>query len=557
MSTSLTAAFLSRLEVVTRKTSPKDVKTKVKLLRRATSLVPRSSDALKRYHDILLYLLVYADTATVRGLATKEIKRLLAFVPQFEEELEDSGIAHTVSNICMGFTITEWLSARFTKDVEVAWGEERDDFAQSFEELFGLFMERAEECGVSDFHCTTEEWAAQSQGKHFASELAWLVSQFRHTDLPDKILENVLLQADLRYFWKLKDPLAPRTFNRIPLRKFFYRTPLIREATRVAIARRVSGTRPLPKNEAQKIIDSARSTLCVRLRETDPVTFVDPREVRLLTLERGIQVALLSMKPERRTLFESYVGYVAYKNGYPIGYGGAWIFFDRANIGVNIFDEYRGGESAHIFVQLLRAYTQVFGVRTFFVEPYQIGHGNDDGLRSGAFWFYYKLGYRPVDPALQKLAEKEITKIQASRSYRTPLKTMRKLCADAMLFCCEEGKESAAPDPRILSHAVSSAIGKKYKGDRGRARKASVAHVEKMLGVTKKSTWPLSEQNSFDDLSLLVALIPRLSRWSKSEKEKLVAVMRSKGSKSEKRYIDLLTKHARFRDALIELQGEV
>ena len=45
--------------------------------------------------------------------------------------------------------------------------------------------------------------------------------------------------------------------------------------------------------------------------------------------------------------------------------------------------------------------------------PYQLGHGNEEAIESGAFWFYRKLGFRPGRADLQKLAEREEQKIAA------------------------------------------------------------------------------------------------------------------------------------------------
>ncbi len=40
----------------------------------------------------------------------------------------------------------------------------------------------------------------------------------------------------------------------------------------------------------------------------------------------------------------------------------------------------------------------LFNVDTFTVYPYQLGYGNDEGLKSGAWWFYQKLGFRARAP---------------------------------------------------------------------------------------------------------------------------------------------------------------
>ena len=57
------------------------------------------------------------------------------------------------------------------------------------------------------------------------------------------------------------------------------------------------------------------------LGETDPITYANPREVTLVRLERGIDIALFGSVPERRLPIESFFGFVIAKNRVPIGYG--------------------------------------------------------------------------------------------------------------------------------------------------------------------------------------------------------------------------------------------
>ena len=64
---------------------------------------------------------------------------------------------------------------------------------------------------------------------------------------------------------------------------------------------------------------------------------------------------------------------------------------------MNIFEPYRGGESGFMMCQVLRVYRQRFGVRFFEVDATQFGLDNPDGIASGAFWFYYRHGFRPLD----------------------------------------------------------------------------------------------------------------------------------------------------------------
>ena len=49
----------------------------------------------------------------------------------------------------------------------------------------------------------------------------------------------------------------------------------------------------------------------------------------------------------------------------------------------------------------------LFGARAFSIDPYQLGHDNREGLLSGAWWFYYKLGFRPYDPEVRRVLRGE------------------------------------------------------------------------------------------------------------------------------------------------------
>jgi hypothetical protein len=73
-------------------------------------------------------------------------------------------------------------------------------------------------------------------------------------------------------------------------------------------------------------------------------------------------------------------------------------------------------------------------VRAFSLDPYQIGYENEDGIESGAFWFYRKLGFRPAQRDVLQLALREEEKIRTRRGYRTPAATLRKLAASPMIF---------------------------------------------------------------------------------------------------------------------------
>jgi hypothetical protein len=59
---------------------------------------------------------------------------------------------------------------------------------------------------------------------------------------------------------------------------------------------------------------------------------------------------------------------------------------------------------------------------------------NPEAVESGAFWFYRKLGFRPVGPEQARLAAAEERKIAARPGYRTPARVLRRLAESAMIY---------------------------------------------------------------------------------------------------------------------------
>ena len=238
----------------------------------------------------------------------------------------------------------------------------------------------------------------------------------------------------------------------------------------------------------------------------------------------------------------------------PVAYGGGWPFLHLCRIGIHIFEPYRGGESAQLFAQVLRVYHQRFGARRFVAEPTQFGAGDVDGLKSQAFWFYHRFGFRPTDPALHRLANAEAELRAADRSYRSPHPVLRRLARSNLELVLEGGDGPPARcDPADLSLAVSTWIGKDFRGDRAAAERAAFEHVRVALGVTNFEGWPESERRGFRSLCQLLAHVPDLGRWPIRDRRGMVAAMRAKGSPNLLPYFDLTRRHARFGRAMAQL----
>jgi hypothetical protein len=231
--------------------------------------------------------------------------------------------------------------------------------------------------------------------------------------------------------------------------------------------------------------------------------------------------------------------------------------FGTLDFAVNIFASFRQGESAYLATQLLRAYRRIFNMRTIVVDRYQLGHESAEALRSGSFYFYHRLGFRPRDPGVIRVLAEERAKIAADARYRSPIPVLKQLAADEVFLTLPGGL--AAPEKRLratdVSALVARQVAREFGGDRSLATRASTARVGRILGAPRRAGWPGAEQRSFARMSLVAALIPDLDAWSPTERRALVGVMRAKGSGSETGYARRLDAHARLRRSLEALSG--
>ncbi len=220
-------------------------------------------------------------------------------------------------------------------------------------------------------------------------------------------------------------------------------------------------------------------------------------------------------------------------------------------IGFNLFYTFRDGESAWVYAQVLRLLHQVSGVTCFSVDPYQIGFNNDEAIESGAFWFYRKLGFRPARPELAKLVEAEERKMARLPGYRSSARMLRRLSRGNIVYEVS-GSTSGYWDGfhiRNLGLAVQHKMGKRFGGDSLKIRSASREKVARALEADP-SKWKESERYAFDNLALVLALIPDLAEWTDTEKRDVVQIIRAKMSADESRYLRLLQRHAKLRDAI-------
>jgi hypothetical protein len=310
--------------------------------------------------------------------------------------------------------------------------------------------------------------------------------------------------------------------------------------------------RRAPPALARELIETARVAMATRSRELHAFSYPNAEDVLVGEMGRGLRVALIGLEPAFRLPFEGYYAFLAVKNGVPVGYGGGWCLFETLEFGFNVFESFRQGESAWILGQVLRAYRRVFGMRTVVVDPYQLGAGNAEALRSGAVYFYHRLGFRPRGRDVLRVLEGELAKIARDRRYRSPLLVLRRLAREEAYLTLPGG--SLEPERRVrardLAALVTREVARRHQGNREAATREAVDRVARVLGVPRWTGWPEPERQAFRRWALVAALVPDLDRWPGPDRARLVRMIRAKGGRGEGPYVRRLLGQARLRRSL-------
>jgi hypothetical protein len=509
---------------------------------------------LARWHDELLYAAAYPDSPAVLAAADAGLLALATSpVPTpIGRDLVNSGIAGTDVEGFFTADILAWMT-RVGPDPVMAWDRE---FAQGADETLSLLLLPSERDALLVPDLSTRTLWRLAAGPR---PVSWLMARLNAVAPVEEVRDRLLDGLKLAVRWRLGS--ASRTLTRFPYRRPFYQAgPLLRQ---VSLGAELAVPLPRPaassEQQARTLIDVARATLTARARETDTITWANPEEVELFRLDRGVDVALIGLAPSRRLPVESYFGFVAARNQVPVAYGGGWVFFGRCEIGVNLFPEFRGGESAFLFAQVLRAYRQRFRVAQFLVDPYQFGKDNPEAIQSGAFWFYHRLGFRSTDSGLAATAAAEWTRLQSRSGHATPTSVLRSFTG-APLFLdvapLEAGATPAltaafqpvAPDLPSLGLAVTRWIAARHGADRRQAQLESLRQVRRLLAPAARLGTGL-EREWVGQLAPLVAMIPDLERWPKSERRRLAAALVAKAGPKERDYALSLQRLPRLRRA--------
>jgi hypothetical protein len=529
------------------------------LLRSFRSAKFRKAQALIQFHDILLFLRAFPQGPAV----VLETEALLAsvrlqvgrFLPRDEETFEPenvSGIAGTTISDPFTYEVARWLSQSFPADLSAEWDEEEQ--SARLATTLPRFLPLLEEDSLVEAGVPYLEWLRAAAG---GNDLGWLMRRFEALPLTMAEKTELYDALGITLRWAVGDAQS-RTLARWPAQElFFHDEPLI-ERKEVSLAQELASSdvpvRKLTVEEGARLLDTVRTAVTVRYRELYGTTRGDATQVIEATPGRGVQIFLWGLPPDRRLPLRAYHAGLTVKNGVPIGYIEDIGLFEWVEVGFNTFYAYRDGESAWIYSKILHLFHQLYGYTCFSVYPYQIGLGNEEAIKSGAFWFYRKLGFRPGRPELLSLVEKEERKIARSRAHRTSPVTLRKL-AGGHVFYEMPGTERGLWDRfsmRKLGLQVQRRMAERFAGDATQMRRTARGELARVLECDP-SGWEKSKQTAFDHFAATMMLVPGMAEWTGSDKQALLQIIRSKGAAEETEYLRRMQAHARLKRAILEL----
>jgi len=517
----------------------------------------RSAAAVVRLHEFLCFLRAYPDSPAVFD----RVQQMLggferrADLRRHRAALADTGIAGTAIHYVFFWFTAQWLARRWPDRVTIDW--RRFSSQTDLRRLLHLVLPYSETLALDEDESPLRSLLGRLKGPK-ETDAAFLLTRFSTvhptTFGREALYERVGIPLILApgpgtpSRTRANYPSDPPAFQSHPLDRS---RPALRSETR----KQPRAMRSVPPAQADRLIDLAREAMVTRGRDLDNFIHADRRDVRIFDCGDGLSFACYGLIPERRLLLESVYGMLTLKNGVPIGYVLASGLFGSSEVMYNVFETYRGGEAARIYGRVLLTARCLFGADTFAIDPFQLGHGNPEGQKSGAFWFYYKLGFRPTDRHVLRLIAGERRRLRLDPRGRSSPRMLHKLAAEYLFL------ETAQPRRDVLGQIslgniglhVSRLLARRFGAERERGTLICAREAARLAGLQSRAGWSAGERLAWERWSPLILALGGVERWPAQDRHALVRVVRAKGGRRESDFVRLFDRHQRLRRGMLDL----
>ena len=545
---------------------------KIKLLADMERAVLANSSQVVRLHEVLCFWRAYPDDLELLAVVERMLE---AFdrrrdLRRHRRELDSSGIAGTTISYSFYWFTASWLARQWPDLFHIDWDAfEKEDLLAS---RLAVLMSYSETLALEEAWLETREWVDRLKGSE-ETDAAFVVARFAGLETSPFWREQIFEELDLPC--RLDPGPTPPSRSRARYRP----SPVVpqesaletsRDSFAGALWRRPRAVRVVEPREAERLITLAREAMITRSRDLDVFVHADRRDVRLMDCGRGLQFVCCGTIPERRQMLDAVYGFLILKNGVPMGYFLSSALYRSALVAYNIFETYRGAEAAYVYGRGLAMVRHIFDVDSFGIETYQLGHDNQEALESGAWWFYYKLGFRPRDRQVLRIVAGELRKMKKNPRHRSSVATLRKLAAVEMYLGVQKPQKPGGPVRPARSGPVRHDIvgliarenigfrvirylAERFGADREHGIEVCAREAAKLLGVGTRSRFTPGERLAWNRWAPLVMILPRANRWSATSKTRLVEVIRAKGGARESQFVALFDRHRALRRAILEL----
>jgi hypothetical protein len=526
---------------------------KLALLRRLAHADLRSARALKRLHELLCFLRAYPDDARI----LTQVEKMLAHfdhrpdLGRARAALIDTGIAGTAIRYRFFWSTLHWLARRWPQRLGIDRSE--TEVEDKLASALPLLLTWAESGALKQLDLPP--FAAidrlRARGESDAVFLARRIAAMPGDGYTREAFHDALEPSyelspgpDTPARSRAHHAAAPFAYQQEPLRRG---RPDLREE----LGCLYRGVRLVSAREGEQLIELARGAMVTRARDLDAFAYGNPRDVRLVDDGGGRGFVLIGAIPERRLLIPSTCGYLILHNRVPIGYGEAFVIGRAATMTFNIFESFRGGEAARTFARTLAMVRHVFGAESFSLDPYQLGQGNDEAIASGAWWFYYKLGFRPLAAEARRVLRAELARMRVRPAHRSSTATLRALAESHLLFDFDRSRTPSLPPLAAPGLRIADALAKLAGGERQRVLAQCSREAMRLTGLRSLRGFSAGERLAWQRWSPVVVFALRgLSRWSPAERRALAQVIRAKGGRDEGGFLARFAAHPKLERAL-------
>ena len=545
---------LAELEAMKASFGGAAARRKLELIERLEATRLRTARQVRQLHEALCFLRAYPDDAAVLA----RVEEMLAGFDQrpdlrrHRRALANSGITGTAIHIPFFAQAAIWVTERWGDRLTIDWKEfPETDRLEEYLERFALFCETP---GLDELSLSAREWIAHMKGPT-ETDAAFLVRCFRALRLDPRLHEMLFDALDPPFILSPGPDTPARTRLKFRQATVQWQTgPLQHERPSLVeeLERPPLSVRAATRAEARQLIHLARSMMVSMDRDLDAFSYASEEDVQIADCGRNLVFAFIGFAFDRRLMFEAVYGFLALKNGVPLGYGTVATLFGSSELAYNVSETFRGGEGAHVFGRLLACTRHLFGSDAFSLSPYQIGDDNPEAVKSGAWWFYQKLGFRARDAGVLRLMRRELRLARRSPGHRSSARTLRKLATRPVFFHAAGRRDDVLgllPLGNVGLH-VTRFLAERYGSNRRRADRELAAQVARLLGLRSLERLPAGERLAWRRWAPFVCSLPRIERWSAADRASLAAVVRAKGAVRESDFVARFDRHRRLRQAV-------